>query len=189
MPFGRGQATGVPQRLAIPVRRAALVDGEYGDDESTEVDIPPGLHTTEHATMPTMSTTTVNRLLWAAQILTAVIFAFAGIMKFIMPAKKMQQGPIVFPMAFLYFIAACECLGALGLVLPGLFRVRTMLTPLAAAGLTIIMIGATVVSIMGMGIAMGIFPGVVGIVTAWIAYGRTRIAPLRDSRDPVLHTA
>ena len=131
--------------------------------------------------MSTSSARTTHRLLWTAQILAALIFLFAGSMKFIMPAAKMQQGPIVFPLAFLYFIGACECLGALGLVLPGLTRVRTGLTPLAAAGLTIIMIGATTVTIMSMGVLAGIFPGVVGIITAWIAYGRFRVAPLDDA--------
>ena len=71
-------------------------------------------------------------------------------MKFVMPVEKMQQGPIVFPIAFLYFIGVCETLGGLGLILPGLTRIATFLTPLAAAGLTIIMIGATTVSIIGM---------------------------------------
>ena len=125
-------------------------------------------------------TRTTNRLLWTAQILTAILFLFAGSMKFIMPVEKMQQGPIVFPVAFLYFIGVCECLGGLGLILPGLTRVRTGLTPLAAAGLTIIMIGATVVSIVGMGVDAGLFPAGVGVVTAWIAYGRTRVVPLAD---------
>jgi uncharacterized membrane protein YphA (DoxX/SURF4 family) len=136
---------------------------------------------TGEPTMPTSSPRTTNRLLWAAQTLTAILFLFAGSMKFIMPADKMQQGPIVFPLAFLYFIGICECLGALGLVLPGLLRIRTALTPLAAVGLTIIMIGATAVSILGMGALAGIFPAVVGVVTAGIAYGRTRVAPLTNS--------
>ena len=138
--------------------------------------------------MSTTSARTANRLLWTAQTLTALLFLFAGSMKFIMPAEKMQQGPIVFPLAFLYFIGICECLGGLGLVLPGLTRVATFLTPLAAAGLTIIMIGATTVSILAMGVAAGIFPAVVGVVTAWIAYARTRVAPLADAPRHVRRT-
>jgi uncharacterized membrane protein YphA (DoxX/SURF4 family) len=131
--------------------------------------------------MSTSSARTTNRLLWTAQALAALIFLFAGSMKFIMPADKMQQGPIVFPLAFLYFIGACECLGALGLILPGLTRVRPGLTPLAAAGLTIIMIGATTVTVIGMGVVPAIVPAVVGLITAWIAYGRTRLVPLGGS--------
>jgi uncharacterized membrane protein YphA (DoxX/SURF4 family) len=139
--------------------------------------------------MSTSSARTANRLLWTAQTLTALLFLFAGSTKFIMPVEKMQQGPIVFPLAFLYFIGICECLGALGLILPGLTRIRTDLTPLAAAGLTIIMIGATTVSILAMGVLAGIFPAVVGVVTAWIAYGRTRVAALADAPRRVLRAA
>lgn len=133
--------------------------------------------------MPTPRSRTANRLLWTAQILAALIFLFAGSMKFIMPAEKMQQGPVVLPLAFLYFIGTCECLGALGLILPAATRIRTGLTPLAAAGLTIIMIGATVVTVIGMGVAPAIFPAVVGLVTAFIAYGRTRVAPVASGRQ------
>ena len=139
-----------------------------------------------------MSTTrarTAHRVLWTAQILVAVLFLFAGSMKFIMSPAQMQQGPMTFPMWFLYFIGACECLGALGLILPAVTRIRTGLVPLAAAGLTIIMIGATTVTIMSMGIAAAIFPAVVGVVTTWIAYGRARVAPLADAPRRVLRVA
>ena len=139
--------------------------------------------------MPTPRARVANRALWTAQVLVALVFLFAGSMKFIMPAEKMQQGPIVFPLAFMYFIGLCECLGALGLLLPGLTRIRTELTPLAAAGLTIIMIGATTVTVFAMGVAAAIFPAVIGLVTAWIAYGRTRIEPLSDAPRRRLSTA
>ena len=139
--------------------------------------------------MATSNARTASRVLWTAQILAALLFLFAGSMKFLMPVEKMQQGPIVFPLAFLYFIGLCECLGALGLVLPAATRVRTALTPLAAVGLTIIMIGATTVSVLAMGPAAGIFPAVVGLATAWIAYGRTRVVPLADAPRRVLRVA
>jgi len=125
------------------------------------------------------STRAVNRLLWTAQVLAALIFLFAGSMKFIMSAAQMQQGPIVFPMWFLHFIGVCECLGALGLILPAVTRIRPSLVPLAAAGLTIIMIGATTVTVMSMSVAAAIFPAVVGLITAYIAYGRTRLVPIQ----------
>lgn len=139
--------------------------------------------------MSTSRTRTVDHALWATQILVALLFLFAGSMKFIMPAEKMQQGAIVLPLAFMYFIGICECLGALGLVLPGLTRVHTELTPLAAAGLTIIMIGATTVSILAIGVAAGIFPALVGVATAWIAYGRTRVAPIGSAPRRALRAA
>jgi len=130
-------------------------------------------------------------LLWAAQIVVALLFLFAGSMKFIMPAAKMQQGPIVLPIAFIHFIGVCECLGALGLVLPGVLRFQMWLTPLAAAGLTIIMVGATVITVLAMGVAAALFPAVVGTITAVIALGRrdrSNIATLADTRR-VMHSA
>ena len=129
--------------------------------------------------MPASTHKTLNRALWTAQIVVALVFAFAGSMKFIMPPEKMQQGSVILPLAFIYFIGICECLGALGMILPGLTRIRTGLTPLAALGLTIIMIGATTVSIIGMGVAAGIFPAIVGVATTWIAYSRTRVVPFK----------
>jgi hypothetical protein len=132
---------------------------------------------------------TLNRLLWTAQILAALLFLFAGSMKFIMPAEKMQQGPIVLPIAFMYFIGACECLGALGLLLPGMLRIRTWLTPLAAAGLTTIMIGATTITIIAMGALAALFPAIVGVVTVWIAYARASVVPIADVPRRVLRIA
>ena len=141
--------------------------------------------------MSSSNARTINRLLWAAQIVVALLFLFAGSMKFIMPAAKLQQGPVVLPIAFIHFIGICECLGALGLVLPGVLRFQTWLTPLAAAGLTVIMIGATVVTVLAMGAAAAIFPAVVGAITAVIALrrrDRSNIATLADTRR-VTHSA
>ena len=139
--------------------------------------------------MSTSTAKTANRVLWTVQIATALLFLFAGSMKFIMPAEKMQQGPIIFSIAFMHFIGVCECLGALGLVLPGVFRIQTWLTPLAAAGLTIIMIGATTVSVLAMGAAAAIVPAIAGLATVWIAYGRTSVAPIADAPRQVLRVA
>ena len=79
---------------------------------------------------------------------------------------------------FLHFIGVMEILGGLGLILPSLLRIRPGLTPLAAAGLVIIMIGATVITVMTTGIAMAMVPLIVGILAAFVAYGRWRVAPL-----------
>ena len=66
-------------------------------------------------------------------------------MKLVLPIEEMTK-QIAMPGPFLRFIGVAEVLGGLGLVLPGLTGIRPRLTPLAAAGLVIIMIGATVVS-------------------------------------------
>lgn len=64
------------------------------------------------------------------------------------------------------------------MLLPGLFRVRTYLTPPAAAGLVIIMIGATTIMPATSGIAQPLMPLCVGLLVAFVAYGRWRLAPI-----------
>jgi DoxX-like family len=118
----------------------------------------------------------MNIALWIAQGLLAALFLFAGGMKLILPIEEMtKQVPI--PGLFLRFIAVCEVLGAIGLILPWLLRIRPGLTPLAAAGLVIIMVGATVLTLMTGGITMALIPLVVGILAAFVAYGRWRLEP------------
>ena len=118
--------------------------------------------------------------LWVVQGLLALLFLWAGGLKLILPLDKLA-GPVAVPGFFLRFIGACEVLGALGLVLPGLLRFRPGLTPLAAAGLVIIMTGATVVTAAGGGGVLALIPLAVGLFATFVAYGRWRLAPLRGS--------
>ena len=109
--------------------------------------------------------------LWIVQGVLAALFLFAGGFKLAMPMADLARvSPL--PAAFLKFIGVCEVLGALGLVLPGLFRVRLGLTPLAAAGLVIIMSGAVVVTVLTQSIAGAIVPLVVGLLAALVALSR-----------------
>ena len=124
----------------------------------------------------------MNKLLWTLQILLALLFLFAGVSKLMLPLEQMNaQSPVPMPGPFLRFIGAAETLGAIGLILPGLLRIRPGLTPLAAAGLVIIMTGATVVSVVGGGPAMALLPLVAGLLAAFVAWGRWKRAPLRAS--------
>src|SRR5579863_1267992 len=99
----------------------------------------------------------MDRVLWAVQILLALIFLFAGGMKLVLPIAEMTK-QIQLPGWFLRGIAVCEILGAAGLILPGLLRIRKGLTPLAAAGLVIIMIGASVITIQTADFVHALFP-------------------------------
>ena len=128
----------------------------------------------------------MNIVLWIVQALLAALFLFAGSMKFIMPIEEMTKQMPSMPGWFLRFIGVAEILGGLGLVLPGLLRIKTGLTPLAAAGLAIIMIGATVISVMIGPPAGALIPLVVGVLAAFVAYGRWRVTPLPEkSSGPV----
>src|SRR6266851_4438952 len=105
--------------------------------------------------------------LWTIQVLVALLFLFAGSMKLIVPVEMMMaQMPLKLSGLFVHFIGVCEVAGALGLVPPGLTRVRRELTPLAAWALVIEMVGATVYTLLGGGGAGALFPLVVGLLCA-----------------------
>jgi hypothetical protein len=92
-------------------------------------------------------------------------------------ADDLADGP-PHPVWFLRFIGVCEIAGALGLILPSVSRIRTGLTPLAACGLIVIMIGATTLTAAIGEVAGATFPLVVGIAAAFVAYGRTHLVPI-----------
>ena len=129
-------------------------------------------------------TKTRRYVLWTMQVLLALIFLFAGGMKLIIPPDVlMSMGPpnqVQLPGFFLQFIGVAEVLGGLGLILPGLMRIWTFLTPLAAAGLLIIMIGATVITLASGQVAGAAVPFVVGIMASFVAYARWREAQARQ---------
>ena len=120
----------------------------------------------------------MNYALWIVQGLLALLFLWAGGIKLVLPLEELT-GPIPMPGLFLRFIGVCEVLGALGLILPGLLRIQPGLTPLAAAGLVIIMIGATAITLASGQGARAVIPLVVGLLATFVAYGRWRLAPLR----------
>jgi uncharacterized membrane protein YphA (DoxX/SURF4 family) len=118
---------------------------------------------------------TMNKLLWAAQWLLALLFLFAGVMKLILPLEALTQpgqGPSL-PGPFLRFIGVAEVLGAVGLILPWLLRIKPNLTRVAAAGLVIIMMGATVLSLLGGSFIPALISVVTGILAAFVMYGRS----------------
>jgi uncharacterized membrane protein YphA (DoxX/SURF4 family) len=123
-----------------------------------------------------------NYALWAVQWLLALLFLWAGGLKLVLPLESLK-GPVALPGLFVRFIGVAETLGAIGLILPWLLRIRPVLTPLAAAGLVIIMIGATVITLIGGLGAFALFPATVGMLAASVAYGRRRAAPYRRSVD------
>ena len=122
--------------------------------------------------------------LWIVQVLLAALFVFSGVMKFVMPVEEMTKQMPMMPGWFLHFIGVAEILGGLGLVLPGLLRIRPGLTPLAAAGLVIIMVGATAISAMIGPVVMALLPLIVGVLAVFVAYGRWRVAPHRGASAP-----
>lgn len=115
-------------------------------------------------------------VLWIIQVLLALLFLFAGGTKLVLPLDVLTSmgspNQVHLPGLLIRFIGVCEVLGGLGLILPGLLRIRRVLTPLAAIGLSIIMAGATVLTIVGDGVVLALMPLVTGLLAAFVAYGR-----------------
>jgi len=88
----------------------------------------------------------MNIAIWVCQVLLAGVFLFSGMQKITQTKERMlatgQTGVRDYPLGFIRFIAAMELLGAVGLVVPWATHVLPLLTPLAAVGLGIIMVGA-----------------------------------------------
>jgi uncharacterized membrane protein YphA (DoxX/SURF4 family) len=127
----------------------------------------------------------LNIALWIVQVLLAAMFLMAGIMKSTMP-----MGQLYVSMAWtkdvaaglVRFIGVCELLGAFGLLLPSLFRVKPILTPIAALALILVMILAMMfhisrgeANIIGMHIA-------IILLALFVAWGRFKKVPIRAKK-------
>jgi hypothetical protein len=112
--------------------------------------------------------------LWTVQWILALLYLFAGAMKLILPAAELTK-QMALPSWFVRFIGVAELFGAAGLILPGLLGIRRELTPLAATGLVLIMIGAVAISFANMGPAQALMPFMVGCLAGFIAWKRSGI--------------
>ncbi len=88
----------------------------------------------------------MNILLWIVQGLLCAMFLYVGIIKLLQPKEKLIQslGPWVEGVSpgQLKLIGLLEVAGAAGLILPMYLDIYPVLTPLAALGLGVTMIGA-----------------------------------------------
>jgi hypothetical protein len=111
--------------------------------------------------------------LWIIQGALALLFVFTGGSKLLLPTNVLlAQMALPLPIWFFRVIGVIEVAGALGLILPGLTRIKPVLTPLAASGLALEMVGATIITVIAQGAAPALFPLVVGLLAAFVAYGR-----------------
>ena len=124
----------------------------------------------------------MNKLLWGLQILLALMFAFGGAVKAMTPPAELAE-----QMAWAARVPAwapvtagvAEVLAAIGLILPAATRIKPSLTPLAAAGLVVVMLLAAfwVHAPAGEWGAAGTNL-VLGALAGFVAYGRWKLAPI-----------
>ncbi|MGF1507204.1 MAG: DoxX family protein [Chloroflexi bacterium] len=125
----------------------------------------------------------MNIVLWVVQGLLAIVFLMAGGMKLIRSRQDIidsgQDWAEHYQEGFIKAIGVAEVLGAVGLVVPALTGILPVLTPLAAAGLVVIMIGAAVVHIRRSEVVpFAIMNSVLGLAAAFIAVGRFVLVPV-----------
>ncbi len=111
--------------------------------------------------------------LWIMQGALALLFLFTGGFKLLVPTDVLlAQMALPLPIWFIRFIGVIEVAGALGLILPQLRRIKPGLTPLAACGLALEMVGATIVTVIALGVAPALMPLIVGLLAGFVAYER-----------------
>jgi hypothetical protein len=124
----------------------------------------------------------MNTLLWILQAALAVFVAFTGLIHFTVPPEL--PAPLrwmyALPAPVHYLAGTAEVLAAVGLILPGLARVRTGLTPLAAVALGVVMLGAIVFHVARGEALNVVINAAVLAAAALVAYGRWRVNPLPD---------
>jgi uncharacterized membrane protein YphA (DoxX/SURF4 family) len=119
----------------------------------------------------------VNIILWALQILLAVAF-FAHGWIFLFPPAGMVELMKPIPPVFRAFIGAAEVLAAVGLTLPGITRILPWLIPCAAAGLMVVMIGATVFHTTRGEFSSAITTAILFVLVTFVAYMRWKVKPI-----------
>ncbi|RPF21146.1 DoxX family protein [Myceligenerans xiligouense] len=122
---------------------------------------------------------------WIVSVILALAFLLIGGMKVAAaPADLEAMSPGV-PVVLLKIAGWAEVLGALGLVLPAATRILPVLTPVAALGLVVTMVGAAVTDIIvlgGAGLPMIIALGVPAAFVVWGRLGPARVLPRGSAR-------
>lgn len=122
-----------------------------------------------------------NTIIWIVQILVAVAFFMAGIMKVTQPKEKLAENMAYvedFSASTVKAIGAVEIAAALGMIFPSLIPLLPILTPLAGIGLVLTMIGAILTHIRRNEYPK-IVPNIVLLaLAAFVAYGRFVLIPI-----------
>jgi uncharacterized membrane protein YphA (DoxX/SURF4 family) len=120
----------------------------------------------------------MNIVLWVLQAVLAAVFLSAGLPKIAKPKEELvaSMGEWVnsFPAPGVKLLGLVEVLGAIGLIVPPLVGVAPVLSPVAAVGIVVIMVGAIVAHAResaGSKIAMNVVLGVLAVVVAWGRFG------------------
>lgn len=120
----------------------------------------------------------MNIVLWILQVLLAVLYAWHGTLFLAPPAELVEIMNAEFAPWFRIFLGVVEWLAAAGLILPGVTRILPWLTPLAAAGLMIMMASASVLHLSRGETGSAISTAVLFGLVTFVAYMRWKVKPI-----------
>ena len=117
-------------------------------------------------------------LLWTLQVLLAAIFLAHGWLFLFPPADMVDAMNSSIPPAFRIFLGVAEVLAAVGLTLPGITRVLPLLVPGAAAGLMVVMAGATILHAARGELSSAVTTAILFLLVTFVAYMRWKVKPI-----------
>ena len=124
----------------------------------------------------------LNISLWVTQVLLAAAFLAHGWFLLWPSADVMETMNAMFPRGFWIFLGVAEVLAGIGLIVPAVSRIQPWLVSAAAAGLTIVMIGATVLHIVRSEISSAVITAILLAMSAFVAYARWKVKPIEPRR-------
>jgi uncharacterized membrane protein YphA (DoxX/SURF4 family) len=123
----------------------------------------------------------MNTALWVVQVLLALIFLGAGLLKVTQPIARLEKRMTWVKDSnpqTVRLIGVLEILGALGVILPSLTGILPWLTPIAAGGLILTMIGATITNLRHHELSHVALNVVLLVLAAFVVYGRVTLVPI-----------
>ncbi|MGP3991834.1 DoxX family protein [Streptomyces sp. 3N207] len=125
---------------------------------------------------------------WIISALLALMFLVAGGLKIVGSAADLEAMGEGIPTVLFRIAGIAEVLGALGLILPAATRILPWLTPIAASGLVLTMIGAAIANLATGAysvVPQTVLIGALAAFVAWTRFGTHAIAPRPQNAPPV----
>jgi hypothetical protein len=120
----------------------------------------------------------MNIVLWILQVLLAAAFFAHGLLFLFPPASVVEAMNAAIAREFQLFLGVAEVLAAIGLTLPGITRIQPRLISWAAAGLMVVMVGATIFHITRGETTSAITTAILFAMVTFVAYMRWKVMPI-----------
>jgi uncharacterized membrane protein YphA (DoxX/SURF4 family) len=120
----------------------------------------------------------MNILLWVLQVLLALVFFAHGMLLLMPPPDIQAQMYAALPPWFWLFLGIAEVAAAVGITLPGATRILPGLVTAAAAGITFVMVAATIWHVVRGEISSAVITLVLLVMATFVTYMRWRVMPI-----------